>query len=343
MEKQKLAFVDLAVHERTKSTEFIMDLFREQFDVINIWYDYGEKEKELIEEIRKYDYIFLLQILLPYATLIKLQQEKKNIIWAPMYDGLPMSYYYWEKVASTKIKILSFSEGIDIVCKRHRIDYLSVRYHKKPSESIEAFNKEKLILLFWYRCSIRFSDWINLFPLDMIGKIYYYSAPLGSAFKSEEMTDEDMVKYKVEKIALQEFSVNRNIFLEYLKKADIFICPRKQDGIGLPLIEGLSFGKFLVGHTDYTMKDYIRHNQNGFLYNIGNAEQVSASVIQNSTAFRIKYAWEGYENWKNDEMKVKQLYAAFEFTHISTPGMKIYLIMFYEFAKKIAKKILNKN
>jgi Glycosyl transferases group 1 len=340
--KKKLAFVDLAVHEKTKSTEFVMDLFRDQFDVVNVWYDYGSREKEFIEEIKEFDNIFLLQILLPYSTLIKFQKEKKNIIWAPMYDGLPMSYYYWQKIASTQIKILSFSEGIDIVCRKHQIDYVSVRYHKKPTDHIQAFNKDKYILFFWYRGSIRFTDWIKLFPLEMIEKVYYYSAPLGSSFKNEEIAEEDMIKYKVDKIALQEFSVNRNIFLEYLEKTDIFICPRKQDGIGLPLIEGLSFGKFLVGHNDYTMKDYIRHNQNGFLYNIGSTEQVSVSVIENSTAYRIQFAKEGYENWEKDKGKVKQLYNTFNFTPVSGIGLKVYLIMLYEFAKKIAKKILKK-
>lgn len=342
MEKQKLVFVDLAVHEKTKSTEFIMDLFREQFDVVNIWYDYGSREKELIKEIKKYDNIFLLQVLLPYHTLVQFQKEKKKIVWAPMYDGLPMTNYYWGKIASTKIKILSFSDGINKVCDKYKIDYVPVRYFKKPVAEIKKFSKDKFILFFWFRGSIRFTDWIDLFDINMIEKIYYYSAPLGSSFKNEVISDDDVVKYKIEKIALQEFSVNRNIFLEYLEQAEIFICPRKQDGIGLPLIEGLSFGKFLVGHNDYTMKDYIRHNENGFLYNLNDGEKVSLSVIQHSASYRAKYAHEGYVNWKQDEAKVKNLYSFFHFTPISHMSLKIYFIMFYEFSKRVAKKILNK-
>ncbi len=341
-EKKKLAFVDLAIHEVTKSTEFLMDLFRENFDVVNIWYDYGNKEKQCIEEIKLYADIFLLQILLPYNELIELQKAKKNIIWAPMYDGLPMSYYYWEKIASTKIKILSFSGGIDKVCDKHNIDYVSVRYYKKPVNEIGELQKDKYIIFFWYRGSVKFSEWITLFSPDMIEKIFYYSAPLGSTFKNEVVSDEETAKYKIDKIALGEFSANRNIFLEYLEKSEVFVCPRKQDGIGNPLIEAVSFGKFIVGNNDYTMKDYIKHNQNGFLFNMNGNEKVSVSVIQNSKDYRIKYAHEGYEQWKLDEEKIKNLYSSFIFTPIRNPGLKIYLIMFYEFSKKVLKAMLNK-
>jgi hypothetical protein len=330
------------VHEKTKSTEFVMDLFREQFDVVNVWYDYGSQEALFIEEISKYDYIFLLQILLPYSTLIKFQRQGKHIIWAPMYDGLPMSNYYWDKIASTKIKILSFTEGIDKVCRKHSIDYKSVRYFKKPADKITPLQKEKFIFYFWYRGSIRFSDWINLVPPEIIEKIYYYSAPLGAKFKSEEITAEDKLRYKIEVIALEEFSVNRNIFLEYLDKADVFVCPRKQDGIGLPLIEALSYGKFLIGNNDYTMKDYIRHGENGVLYTPGSSEKISISVISNSFEFRKKYAIEGFENWKADERKIRDLFNLFSFTPLKRPGLKIFLIMMFEFAKKTLKTILGK-
>lgn len=341
-EKKKLAFVDLAVHEFTKSTEFLIDLFSEHFDVVNIWYDYGNKEKHCIEEIKKYDNIFLLQILLPYNVLIQLQKSGKKIIWAPMYDGLPMSYYYWDKIASTGIKILSFTEGIENVCNKHNIDFVSVRYYKKPVNEIKDFQKNKYVIFFWYRGSVKFTEWISLFPTEMVEKIYYYSAPLGSHFINEEIAEEAIKKNKIEKIELQEFSVNRNIFLEYLEKADVFVCPRKQDGIGNPLIEAISFGKFVVGYDDYAMKDYIKHNKNGFLFSAKEKEKISAITIKNSMNYRIKYAIDGYENWKLDEVKIKELFNSFTFKNIQTPGLKIYLIMVYEFLKKVLKRILGK-
>lgn len=342
MSKPKLAFVDLAVHERTKSTTFVMDLFRDQFEVVNVWYDYGKDEPRFIEEIRKYDHIFLLQILLPYSTLIEFQRAGKQIVWAPMYDGLPMSAYYWEKIASTKIKILSFSEGIDRMCRQYGIDFVPVRFYKKPVEEFAPLQKEKFVFYFWYRGSIRFSDWIGMIPPEIIEKIYYYSAPLGASFKSEVISPEDIARYKIDMIALEEFSVNRNLFLEYLAKTDVFVCPRRQDGIGLPLIEALSFGKFLLGNNDYTMKDYIRHGENGILYTPGSTEQLDPAMIRNSLPFRQQYAVQGYASWKADEEKVKQLYSHFTFTRIGQPGLRIYTIMVYEWAKKIAKRILGK-
>lgn len=340
--KPKLAFVDLAIHEVTQSSFFIRDLFRDQFEIVNIWYDYGKQEKRCLAEIKQYEFVFLLQILLPYSALIRLQQAGKKIVWAPMYDGLPMSYYYWDKIASSRICILSFSEGIDRMCRKHQIDFMPVRYFKKPAAEIAPFDKEKFVFYFWYRGSIRLYDWIQQVPPEIIDKIYYYSAPLGATFKSEVISAEDITRYKIEMIALEAFSVNRNIFLEYLEKSDVFICPRKQDGIGLPLIEALSFGKFLVGNNDYTMRDYIRHGENGILYTPGTNEQISPSVIRESWKYRQQYAVEGYENWKRDEKKVKELYTHFTFHRIQQPGLKMYGIMAYEWAKGIVKKLLGK-
>jgi hypothetical protein len=342
-EKPKLAFVDLAIHEVTQSSYFIRDLFQEQFDIVNIWYNYGKEEEKCIEEIYKYEHVFLLQILLPYSALIRLQQAGKKIVWAPMYDGLPMSHYYWEKIASTNIKILSFSEGIDRKCSKHQIDFVPVRYYKKPAETIAPLEKDKFIFYFWYRGSIQFTDWIQMIPEAIIEKIYYYSAPLGSTFKSEVISPEEISRYKIEMIALEEFSVNRNIFLEYLAKTDVFVCPRRQDGIGLPLIEALSFGKFLLGNNDFTMKDYIRHGENGILYTPGSSIQLDPALIRYSLSFRQKYAVQGYENWKVDEGKVKNLYSQLQFTPFRRPGFKAYGIMVYEWAKKIAKQVLKKN
>jgi glycosyltransferase involved in cell wall biosynthesis len=335
--KKKLAFVDLSIHKRTKSTEFLIDLFKDQFDVVNIWYDYGKGEKEFIKEIENYDYIFLLQVLLPFSSLIRLCNRKKKVIWAPMYDGLPMSKYYWGKIASTKIKILSFSSGIDLVCKRHNIDYISTRFYKEPIEKFDLLNKTKYTFFFWYRGSIRLFDWLSLIPPDYIDKIYYYSAPLGSSFKNEKIDDLIIKKYKIEKIELNEFSDSRNLFLNFLKKSDIFITPRLQDGIGLPMIEALSYGKYLIGHNDYTMKDYIVHKKNGFLYNFGSSEQIDLSSIQDSLIHRRNFAINGYVKWKKDEQKIKKLYSLFDFSIKPGFSIKVLVISFYETLKSIIK------
>lgn len=342
MVKPKLAFVDLAIHKVTQSSFFLRKEFEDQFDISDVWYEYDDNEDACIDEIRKYDFIFMLQVLLPYSELIYLQKLGKKIVWAPMYDGLPMSYYYWSKIASTGIKIISFSGGIDRICKKHDIDFISVRYYKKPLDSIPMLNKEKFIFYFWFRGSIRFTDWIQMIPLRIIDKIYYYSAPLGASFKTEELSSEEIAKYNIHMIELDEFSINRNIFLEYLEKSDIFVCPRMQDGIGLPLIEALSYGKYLIGNNDFTMKDYIRHGENGVLYTPGSKEHLDAGLIRKSKSFRQQYAVQGFAYWEKDKEILKKMYNHFTFIRIVKPGLSIYAIMAYEWSKKITKRFLEK-
>ena len=56
---------------------------------------------------------FFFQTLIPFGDLLKLKE--KNLMWAPMYDNLPLNWQYWKKVEYLNIKLLCFSKILTVI------------------------------------------------------------------------------------------------------------------------------------------------------------------------------------------------------------------------------------
>ena len=111
MKKQHLAFVDHSFHIKTRSGDFLRNIFKEKYIINDYWVD---KNLKFDKEIFDYDNIFFFQILPPLKILKKL--KFKNLIWAPMYDSphhpIGFSPLLWKIAEYFNIKILSFSKKL---------------------------------------------------------------------------------------------------------------------------------------------------------------------------------------------------------------------------------------
>ena len=45
--------------------------------------------------------------------------------------------------------------------------------------------------------------------------------------------------------------------MKLVKYSDVFISPRKQEGIGMSFLEAMSLGKYIIAINDSTMNEYI--------------------------------------------------------------------------------------
>ena len=72
--------------------------------------------------------------------------------------------------------------------------------------------------------------------------------------------------------------------------ADIFILPSKREAMPQALIEAMARGKFIIASDTLGSKEIINDGKNGFLFNIGNAKQLSEKidfVLKNYGKLRI--------------------------------------------------------
>ena len=53
-------------------------------------------------------------------------------------------------------------------------------------------------------------------------------------------------------------------YLSLFEKCNVFIAPRKKEGIGITIVEAISKGMFVVGYNDSTMNEYVSDKESRF-------------------------------------------------------------------------------
>ena len=294
MAKKKLAFVDHNYHQKTRSGDFLREIFSKDFIIDDFWWSLSEETK-LYDKLKNYENIFFFQTLIPSYDLLRL--KNKNLMWAPMYDNLSFEWNYWKKISYTNIKLLCFSKKIKIQADKFKCPNIKLKYFFKPKMIKQNISK-KLNIFFWYRYDLKLTDWINLFDSEKINKIIYFNSP--DPGKKSEIIDQSLLKkYKIEVIT-KSFLPHKE-YIEYVKNCDVFISPRKQEGIGMSFLEAISMGKYIVSNNDSTMNEYITNQKIGYLIDKKNIEKISYDEIMNEAQYRKSTAKNGYLNWSKEK------------------------------------------
>ena len=301
--KKKLAFIDYWHHKYTRSNDFLRNELSKEFEITEFWW--SKNSLIPLDELKQFDNIFFFHIIYPYEIIKKI--GSKNFIWAPMYDSLNFrnnffKWIFWKQIYSNNIKVLSFSQKIESYCKKNCINYLQLQYFEKP-QKIETKVNFPYNILFWNRGDIKIEDWIEIFNPSDINKIYYIETP--DPGKSTENINQKLLnQYKI-KIIKREFRKDKNEFLDYLKKVDIFVAPRKKEGIGLPVVEAISYGKYIIGFNDSTMNEYIFDNKIGKLFQ-NSKIKIDKNDVINFSKYRLDNAEKKFLSWAKEKNNINK-------------------------------------
>jgi Glycosyl transferases group 1 len=79
----------------------------------------------------------------------------------------------------------------------------------------------------------------------------------------------------------------------------VFFAPRATEGIGMANLEAMAHGMCVVAHDDATANEYIAHQKNGYLYNIGTPKDLRLTPTKAQQCGRAarKTIEEGYERY----------------------------------------------
>ena len=340
--KNNLAYIDHIFHKKTKSSHFLRNILKKNFNLQNFW---STKFKN--EQIQNYSHILFFQVFPPVSTLISLRNSK--IIWVPMYDSLSnLDPNIW-KICSffPNIKILSFSKKINKLCAQNGLNYLYCRYFLKPQ--INKMPKAKKIkILFWYRGNIKLYDWIKYINLKEVECINYYTL-IDPFYKKENFTKDDIKKYKLN-IIKGNYKSDKKKFLKLLNNSDVFVSPRTKEGIGMSFIEALSKSKYVLAYNYSTMSDYIINDKYGYLFKkkTNKLKKINLNKIKNYSKNRYKFSQLLYKEWLSKKKNIESIYD-FKINNINSFFSVKFLILFIcnvifetkNKAKLIARKFLN--
>lgn len=301
-DKPTMAFVDHTFHEKTKSSDFIKELLSPHFEITY----YGDNswqggENIPVEELNKYEYVFFEQVINPLNELGKITAK---IIWAPMYDGINFDYFYWKNLSFSPIKILCFSEKIYSHCLKFGMDAFKLQYFINPYGYSE-YNvpKNEVVIFFWYRGSITFEGIKKIIDPKQIDRFIYKSNP-DPNYKKETISAEDRRDFKMQ--IIEGGYSSKKEYLRLLSQANVFVAPRKKEGIGLSFLEAMAMGQCIIGNNDATMNEYVTDGDNGYLFNLENPKILNLSDIHNVIRRSKKKAFRGHSDWKDNREKIAE-------------------------------------
>jgi len=306
--KKKLAYVDFWSHKYTKSGDFLRKILSEEFEIIDFWWK--PRMKIPIDRLNKFEHIFFFHAIFPYQVLKKLKNKK--IMWAPMYDALNFrnnffKSIYWKQMSNLGVKILKFSNKITESIGSEKIDSLRLDYFIKPTLNQSINKSKKLNIFFWDRGRINFNDWYNFFNKKEINQIIYFPMP-DPGFN---VINNDLLNLKEHKIKrIDKKFLSKKEYLKLFKMCNVFIAPRKKEGIGMSIVEAISKGIFLVGYNDSTMNEYISNNKIGFIYDENTNKKINIKNIVNNYKYRNISAKLNYDKWTRDKNKIIPLLKA---------------------------------
>lgn len=204
----------------------------------------------------------LIFCMLPPSEEI-LKNYKQKIVWLPMWDqAQDYDQTWWDKLPKN-VHIVSFSDRITAKATAAGLPTLKLKYFKDPTKYRPVSWNNGKVIFYWNRTglvgpsflenlcqSVSARELLFLGQIDpRIDKTLQYSLP--SKFGQTKVTNLKLT--------------GRDEFLSAVSRANIFVAPRKAEGVGMTFLEAMCKGCSVIGYDAPTMNEYIQHDRNGLL------------------------------------------------------------------------------
>jgi len=294
-QSKKMVFIDHSYHNKTKSSEFILEYLRKFYDVETVadgsWQ--GEKFPDLSFVDESYHAVIFWQSIPPKEVLNNIKNE--NIVFFPMYDGIPRDFVFWNNYYD--LKIISFSKSLHKLLVKWGLDSLYIQFFPKPGDFLPGKKDE---IFFWQRLTrINIEVIKKLFKQGMFAIHIHKAVDPGQDFIQPGENDE-----KEFSITYSDWFEDRNYMLDMIKEKGVYVAPREMEGIGMSFLEAMEMGKAVVAADNPTMNEYIEHGKTGYLFDLDNPKKIDFSDIENVQKNTYKFMKEGFENWEKNKYKI---------------------------------------
>ncbi len=286
----KIAYIGHAYHLKTKSTEFLINYFKEFFNVDvftdTSWEEANNSEEGLNHE--QYKAVVFFQLLPKPEDLKKINNN--NIIFFPMFDGSGKNNFeFWWNYKD--LKFINFSKTLHEKLSNWGFDSSYVQFFIEPKEFSPGNNDE---VFFWNRIEqININSVKTLLEGNDDVKIHIHKA-LDPNRPFVEPSEDDIQKFS---ITFSDWFETKEEMQNVIKQKGIYIAPREYEGIGMSFLEAMAMGKIVIANNQPTMNEYIKHGENGYLCDFSNPKPIKLLNIEQIQKNTYAYMQEGYKNW----------------------------------------------
>jgi len=301
--KKKVAFIDHSFHKKSLATEFLIYILKQKYDVQVFWdesWNKGTKVSVYKLKQENFDIIVFFQSYNYFKEELRLLSDKK-IVLIPMYDGAAhFDFNFWQKYK--KAKIINFSNNLNNKLENFGLDSKYFQYFPDISKFKCKKKSNKLIGFFWQRTE--FINWNTIKKLignNRFEYIYINCEIDPQVNKFVRPSEKDIEKYNIKIINWQK---SREEYFRILKKCNVFFAPRLYEGIGMSFLEAMAMGICVIAPDHPTMNEYIKHEENGLLYNPRKIKKLDFTNI-NQLGIKAGESIEtGHKKWQDNKMKL---------------------------------------
>lgn len=298
---KKIAFVDIGFHSKTKSSEFFVNLIKTRFSVDHI---YLTEDYDLqISAINAKDYYAIVcwqtEFVAHYFLL-----KGKRVICIPMYDGVSNHPdWYWNSLNSCGF--ICFSKTLHTKFNKLGLESIYIQYYKDTKKFSKSIAWDMPRFFFWQRRPNEGLDYkfaLNIIGLDNIinrkASLHVHNAPDSANF--------DEYIPPIRQISVSGYALDDKEYFMNLSNSNIFICPRKTEGIGMAMVEALCNGMVVIADNKPTANEYIIDGYNGILIDYDNPELINFDIdrfIKIGSNAKYESAL-GYEIWLKNSNRI---------------------------------------
>jgi len=260
----RVAFLDHPFHRKTKSSNFFLEILEREFKV-DVYYIESDS-RDLLQIIVSKDYDTIVCWQTEYCAPYLLAKGQR-VVCIPMYDGVANAPdIYWTSIRQARF--INFSQAIhhrllDLDIESYYFQYFNPDHATLPQADFSSGLK----FFFWQR---RPEDGLSSSFANRVAQaiiatqdaktqdwqLHVHNAPDGEpADKWEPLSA----------TSVSSFLPSADHYRKLLSEANVFICPRYTEGIGMTMLEALARGMFVVAHRQPTASEYITDGVNGAL------------------------------------------------------------------------------
>lgn len=306
MNRPRVAIVDHSYHAKTKSTEFLFDLFREFFEVDVFWDESWKSRKDRFSmggmPVRgDYEWIVFLQVFPPPGIFRFL--KCKNILCVPMLDGMigvPPEYFSRLR----NCYFLSFSRTLhgfltELGHRSFYLQYFPKVGHEDDFVKKSADDNSGNAAFFWQRREPVTSQVVSalLGESSSVSKLHVH-------LKSDpgfEYLEDAVAEFPSDlELTTSTWLETREEFHQLVARSGIFFAPREYEGIGMSFLEALGLGKCVVSPDRPTANEYIEHGVNGLLYDPADPKPLDLTDVMRIRENALSSSIEGRQKFLSE-------------------------------------------
>lgn len=294
---KKLLYIGHSYHNKTKSSLFIQELYKEKYEVEFFNYDPDNDDPATHFaplKGKKCDLLVLFQTMVPSRFIFENVSFKKGVLF-PMYDAAPRrDNPIWKEYKD--FNIISFSKTLYEELKQMGLSTFYIQYFPKPRE-ISNWGDEKS-LFFWQRVTN-----ININTVNKLFKKYPLNhIQLHKVLDPRHTFVEPPKNQK--NISYSTWFPNKEDLLKEIQKAAFYIAPREYEGIGMSFLDAMAEGRCVIALNNPTMNEYITDGVTGYLYSLNHTPALEIKNIRQIQKNTIDYITAGYQKWEKEKRKI---------------------------------------